>query len=150
MAKAPSDRFQSAEEMAQALEAANANATYRLASSQPINPGFQGAAPADSLTSPSLNRQSMYGQPSQVNPQGVASAYGPQPAFSSTPAYGSSARVPNPSDAGMAVSRIGPARPRQPISYITPGAVFLLAPRLHLPTTGLPPLSTRTAAISPT
>jgi serine/threonine-protein kinase len=34
MAKAPSDRFQSAEEMAQALEAANSNATYRLAPSE--------------------------------------------------------------------------------------------------------------------
>src|SRR5260370_24034924 len=125
MAKAPSDRFQSAEEMAQALEAANANATYRLASSQPINPGFQGAAPADSLTSPSLNRQSMYGQPSQVNPQGVASAYGPQPAFSSTPAYGSSARVTNPSGAGMAGSGIRPPVRPPPINYIITGAVLL-------------------------
>src|SRR5260370_18935210 len=128
MAKAPSARFKSAEEMAQALEAANATAPYRLASSQPINPGFQGAAPADSLTSPSLNRQSMYGQPSQVNPQGVASAYGPQPAFSSTPAYGSSARVTNPSGAGMAGSRIRPPVRRQPLSHIIAGVGLLQAP----------------------
>ncbi|HVB73428.1 MAG TPA: serine/threonine-protein kinase [Ktedonobacteraceae bacterium] len=40
MAKAPADRFQSAEEMAQALEAANSNATYQLAPPQPFSPGF--------------------------------------------------------------------------------------------------------------
>jgi serine/threonine protein kinase len=140
MAKAPSDRFQSAEEMAQALEATNVNATYRLASSQPINPGFQGAAPADSLTSPSLNRQSMYGQPSQVNPQGVASAYGQQPAFSNTPAYGSSARVTNPSGTGMAVSGIRRPVRRQPISYIVAGVVLLLALVLILARTGILPI----------
>ncbi|HLQ10211.1 MAG TPA: hypothetical protein VK134_01325, partial [Ktedonobacteraceae bacterium] len=140
MAKAPADRFQSAEEMAQALEAANANATYRLASSQPINPGFQEAAPADSLTSPSLNRQSMYGQPSQVNPQGVASAYGPQPAFSNTPAYGSSPRVTNPGSVGMAVSGIRRPVRRQPISYIVAGVVLLLALVLILARTGILPI----------
>src|SRR5690242_8116936 len=52
LAKAPAARFQSAEEMAQALEAANVNATYRLAPSQPLAPtSEQGDAP----TSPSLN-----------------------------------------------------------------------------------------------
>jgi serine/threonine protein kinase len=140
MAKAPADRFQSAEEMAQALEAANVNATYRLASSQPLNPGLQGAPPADSLTSPSLNRQSMYGQPSQVNAPGVASAYGPQPAFSNTPAYGSSARVTNPGGAGtLAPAMHRPAR-RQPISYIMVGVVLLLALALILAKTGILPI----------
>ena len=148
MAKAPADRFQSAEEMAQALEAANANATYRLASSQPINPGLQGTAPPDSLTSPSLNRQSMYGQPSQANPQGVASAYGPQPAFSNTPAYGSSARVTNPGGAGMAVSGIRRPVRRQPISYIMAGVVLLLALVLILARTGILPIFNGNGGIS--
>jgi len=148
MAKAPADWKRSAEEMAQALEAANANATYRLASSQPINPGLQGTAPADSLTSPSHNRQSMYGQPSQVNPQGVASAYGPQPAFSSTPAYGSSARVTNPGGAGMAVSAIRRPVRRQPISFIMAGVVLLLALVLVLARTGILPIFNGNGATS--
>jgi serine/threonine protein kinase len=140
MAKAPAARFQSAEEMAQALEAANVNATYRLASSQPIAPAFQGAPQqADSPTSPSLNRQSLYGQPSQVNAPGVASAYGPQPAFGNTPPYGSSARVTNPSGAGMAAPPLRRPARRQPISYIMTGVVLLLALVLVLARTGVLP-----------
>lgn len=141
MEKAPAARFQSAEEMAQALEAANVNATYRLASSQPISPTFQGAPPqADSPTSPSLNRQSLYGQPSQVNAPGVASAYGPQPAFGNTPAYGSSARVTNPSGAGMLAPPLRRPARRQPISYIITGVVLLLALVLILARTGILPI----------
>jgi serine/threonine protein kinase len=142
MAKAPAARFQSAEEMAQALEAANVNATYRLASSQPINPAFQGTPPAqaDSLTSPSLNHQSLYGQPSQVNAPGVASAYGPQPAFGNTPAYGSSARVTNPSGAGMVAPPLRHPARRQPISYIITIMVLLLALVLILAKTGILPI----------
>ncbi len=142
MEKAPAARFQSAEEMAQALEAANVNATYRLPSSQPINPAFQGALPpqADSPTSPSLNRQSLYGQPSQVNTPGVASAYGPQPAFGNTPAYGSSARVTHPSGAGIvAPPQRRPSR-RQPISSIITAVVLLLALVLILARTGILPI----------
>jgi hypothetical protein len=141
MEKAPAARFQSAEEMAQALEAANVNATYRLPSSQPISPIFQGGSPqADSLTSPSLNRQSLYGQPSQVNTPGVASAYGPQPAFGNTPAYGSSARVTHPSGAGIvAPPQRRPSR-RQPISSIITAVVLLLALVLILARTGILPI----------
>lgn len=142
MAKAPATRFQSAEEMAQALEAANVNATYRLAPSQPINSVFQGAPlqQADSPTSPSLNRQSLYGQPSQVNAPGVASAYGPQPAFGNTPAYGSPNRVTNPSGAGMMAPPLRRPARRQPISYIITSVVLLLAVVLILARTGILPI----------
>ncbi len=142
MAKAPAARFQSAEEMAQAIEAANVNATYRLSSSQPINPAFQGAPPAqsDSPTSPSLNRQSLYGQPSQVNAPGVASAYGPQPAFGNTPAHGSSARVTNPSGSGMVAPPLRRPARRQPTSYIMISVVLLLALVLILAKTGILPI----------
>ncbi len=142
MAKAPAARFQSAEEMAQALEAANVNATYRLASSQPISPAFQGAPPAqvDSPTSPSLNRQSLYNQPSQFNTPGVASVYGPQPSFGNTPAYGSSARVTNPSGAGMAAPPLRQPARRQPISYIMAAVVLILALVLILAKTGILPI----------
>ena len=142
MAKAPAARFQSAEEMAQALEAANVNATYRLASSQPVNPAFQGASPVqgDFPTSPSLNRQSLYGQPSQVNAPGVVSSYGPQPAFGNTPAYGSSPRVTNPSGAGMIAPPLRRPARRQSISYIVTSAVLLLALVLILAKTGVLPI----------
>ena len=140
MAKAPAARFQSAEEMAQALEAANTNATYRLPPSQPLNPTFQGVPPADSLTTPSFNRPSLYGQPSQVNAPIAASAYGPQPAFSDTPAYGSSARITHPSSAGMIAPPIRRPARRQPISYITAGVVLLLAIALILAKTGILPI----------
>src|SRR5947209_8383342 len=52
MAKAPADRFQSAEEMAQALGAANTNATYQLPPSMPLRPTIGGAT-QESITSPS-------------------------------------------------------------------------------------------------
>jgi hypothetical protein len=111
-----------------------------LPSSPPVNPGFQGTPQADSPTSPSLKRQSMYGQPSQVNVQGVASAYGPQPAFSNTPAYGSPARVTNPSGAGMAVPGLRRPARRRPISYIMVGVVLLVALVLVLARTGILPI----------
>ena len=140
MAKAPAARFQSAEEMAQALEAANVNATYRLAPSQPLAPTtFNGPTQGDAPTSPSINRQSLYGQPSQVNAPGVASSYGPQPTFTNTPPYGSPARVTNPSGAGtLAPPLRRPAR-SQPISYIITAVVLLLALVLVLARTGVLP-----------
>jgi len=142
MAKAPAARFQSAEEMAQALEAANVNATYRLAPSQPLAPtSYGGPQQGDAPTSPSLNRQSLYGQPSQVNAPGVASSYGPQPTFTNTPPYGSSTRVTNPSGAGMLTPPLRrPARRQQPISYIITATVLLLALVLILAKTGVLPI----------
>ena len=142
LAKAPAARFQSAEEMAQALEAANVNATYRLAPSQPLAPTSYGApAQGDAPTSPSLNRQSLYGQPSQVNTPAAASSYGPQPTFTNTPPYGSSARITNPSGAGMLAPPLRrPARRQQPISYIITAAVLLLALVLILAKVGVLPI----------
>ena len=137
LAKAPAARFQSAEEMAQALEAANVNATYRLGPSRPLAPtAYAGPAQGDAPTSPSLNRASLYGQPSQVNAPGVASSYGPQPTFTNTPPSGVSARVTNPSGAGV-LRR--PARRGQPISYIISAVVLLLVLVLVLARTGVLP-----------
>lgn len=142
LAKAPAARFQSAEEMAQALEASNVNATYPLPPSQPLAPTSYGGPPqGDAPTTPSLNRASLYGQPSQVNVPGVASAYGPQPTFTNTPAYGSSARVTNPSGAGMLTPPLRrPSRRQQPISSIITAAVLLLALVLVLAKTGVLPI----------
>lgn len=142
LAKAPAARFQSAEEMAQALEASNVNATYPLPPSQPLAPTSYGGPPqGDAPTTPSLNRASLYGQPSQVNAPGVASAYGPQPTFTNTPAYGSSARVTNPSGASMLTPPLRrSAHRQQPISYIITAAVLLLALVLVLAKTGILPI----------
>lgn len=144
LAKAPAARFQSAEEMAQALEASNVNATYPLPPSQPLAPPSYGGPPqGDAPTTPSLNRQSLYGQPSQVKAPGVASSYGPQPTFTNTPPYGSTARVTNPSSAGMIAPPLRrPAHRQQPISYIITAVVLLLALFLILAKTGLLPIFT--------
>ncbi|HLX58847.1 MAG TPA: serine/threonine-protein kinase [Ktedonobacteraceae bacterium] len=109
MAKAPADRFQSAEEMAQALEAANANATYKLPPSQPGDSDWQ--------------RTSLYGQPSQVNTPGAASAYG-------TPSRSTSA-------GGASISMARPHTRRKLTSYIMAGLVVLLAIGLILAKTGI-------------
>src|SRR5207302_7910187 len=100
MAKAPADRFQSAEEMAQALEAANSNATYKLPPSMPLNPTIGGAT-QESVTSPSQNRLSFYVPQSQVGTPGAAAVYGQQPAFGNTPGHGIARRITDPGGAGF-------------------------------------------------
>ncbi len=142
LAKEPAARFQSAEEMAQALEAANSKATYPLPPSQPLAPtSYGGPMQGDAPTSPSLNRASLYGQPSQVNAPGVASAYGPQPTFTNTPPYGSPTRVTNPSGEGMLTPPLRrQSRRQQPFSYIITAAVLLLALVLVLAKTGILPI----------
>ena len=67
MAKAPEQRFQSAEEMTQALEFANTNTTNSLSVAAPISPSTFGLSSNDPLTLPAENRAtgspvSHYGQ----------------------------------------------------------------------------------------
>lgn len=160
MAKSPTDRFQSAEEMAQALEAANSNATYRLTNSMP--PTVYNQQPGlDPLTLPSQQRPSFYGQPAPVDATapGMASAYGQfsqQPAFGTTPPYGTPGRETSPGISGSAISP-GAQRTRRipPLSYVGVGLVVLLALGLILAKTGALPFfsggagTTNTSAAPP-
>jgi serine/threonine protein kinase len=133
MAKAPADRFQSAEEMAQALEAANSNATYQLSSSTPPSP-LVGQDTRDPLALPSQQRPTVYTPQSGAPQIGVASSYGQQPLSANTPAYGTARSSTHPSG-------VRAARPRLlPLSYIGAGLVLLLAIVLILARTGILPL----------
>ncbi len=137
LAKAPEDRFQSAEAMAQALETANQYATNQLSSSLPGNL----AQPAQGVTSPPQNRPAGT-PPSYYGPQPPAhSSAGATPQQSSnygvTPPYGSSPPITNPSGAGLErptpLFRVG----RAPISYIGIVLVLLLAIMLILVKQGI-------------
>lgn len=148
MAKSPADRFQSAEEMAQALEAANSNATYRLTNSMPpVPPTFQTSynqqPGIDPLTLPSQQRPSLYGQPSQagVPAPGAASAYGQYgQATGVTPPYGAGGRVTSPgATSGVIPSTARSPRRMQPLSYVGIGLAILLALGLILAKTGYLP-----------
>jgi hypothetical protein len=139
MAKAPSDRFQSAEEMAQALEAANNNATYPLPPSMPATPGT-GQGPQDALKMSSQQRPSFYTQPSQAGAPGlgVASQYGQQ-VFGNTPAYGTSRSSTHPSGVS-AIKPAGRALQRRLLpGYVGAGLVVLLVIVLILAKTGILP-----------
>jgi serine/threonine protein kinase len=80
MAKAPGDRFQSAEAMAQALENANQYVTNQLSSSLQGNFTRHGQTSGDPLTMPSQNRPfSNYGQPSNLVASATASSVAKAP-----------------------------------------------------------------------
>ena len=128
MAKAPQDRFQSAEAMAQAMDTANQFITNQLSSSLPGNLATSG----QDLTMPSQNRPaatppSYYGP--QPNPANTgAAAHSQQPSnYGVTPPYGSSPRTTNPGGAGL----VRPALPRSiskvPISYAVIVLILLLS-----------------------
>src|SRR5213080_1257144 len=102
MAKAPEDRFQSAEAMAQALETANQFVTNQLSASLPDNLH----TPGQNLTLLSQNRPinatpSYYG--SQSPPAHTDVAVHPQQAsnYGVTPPYGTSSRITNPGSVGL-------------------------------------------------
>ncbi len=140
MAKAPEDRFQSAEAMAQALETANQVVTNQLSSSLPGNL----ATPGQELTMPSQNRPAA-SPPSYYGPQPApaytgAAANSQQPSnYGVTPPYGTSPRITNPGEAGL----IRPALPRSvgraPISYFVIALILLLAIGLILVKQGIIP-----------
>jgi serine/threonine protein kinase len=112
MVKTPAARFQSAEEMAQALEEANRNATYQL--QPPISQlPLVGQDTQGTVTMPSQQRPSSYGSQAALPNTGTASGFGAQ------------------------IAR--PARRLRPFSYIVAGLVILLAVVLILARTALIP-----------
>jgi serine/threonine protein kinase len=141
LAKAPEDRFQSAEAMAQALETANIHITNRLSSSLPGSLGQYSSSP---LTPPSQNRPSgappsYYGpQSPAVHPGATANPQQPS-AYGATPPYGSPARITNPSGAGLARPALPSRVHRAPVAYIGTALVLLLAIGLILVKQGIIP-----------
>lgn len=115
MAKIPAARFQSAEEMAQALEEANRNATYQLQPSISQQP-LVGQDTQEPVTAPSQPRPSFYGPQAATPNTGVATRYGTQ-------------------SGGMQIAR--PAPRLKPFSYVAAGLVIVLAVVLILARTGL-------------
>jgi serine/threonine-protein kinase len=139
LAKAPEDRFQSAEEMAQALEFANAHSTHRLSSSLPGTPISTNYPEGGAQTSPSMNRQaSLYTQQSSVSAPGAASGYGSQgqSAFSATPPFGVPAPQTHPGITSPSLAR--PTR-KFPLSYL---ALIVLAAVLIIGSLKIIPLFT--------
>ena len=144
LAKAPQDRFQSAEEMAQALEAANIHITNRLSSSLPGNPTAPGQYTGAPSLSPSPNRPtgtppSYYGQQPPPAHTGVAPTPQQPSAYGVTPPYGSSAPITHPGGAGLLRPALQPKIGRVPISYIVIAFVLLLGIGLTLVRLGVIP-----------
>src|SRR5947207_1635173 len=102
IAKAPEDRFQSAEAMAQALESANQFVTNQLSASLPGNLPTTG----QNTTQQSQNRP-ITPTPSYYNSQSPpasidAAVHQQQPShYGITPPYGSSSRITNPGSPGL-------------------------------------------------
>jgi serine/threonine protein kinase len=128
MAKAPEDRFQSAESMAQALETAHHYAMNQLPSSLPNNL----SARDQDLTHPSQNRLSST-PPSNYGPQSPpafpnATANPQQPShYGITPPYTSSSPITNLAGASLSKPAFQPTVGRVPIRYIGVALVILLA-----------------------
>ncbi len=140
MEKAPGDRFQSAEAMAQALESANQFVTNQLSASFPDNLPTSG----QHLTLPSQNRPitaipSYYG--AQSSPASTGAAVQPQQPsnYGATPPYGPSPRTTNPGSADL----IKPTLPRSvgkaPISYFIIAFIVFVALGLLLVKQGIIP-----------
>ncbi len=153
MAKAPADRFQSAEEMAQALEAANSNATYPLPPTMPPAQGVRQDA-QNPRTIPSQQRPSFYTQPPQSGAPaiGVASQYGQQQLHGNTPAYGTSGSSAHPSGVSAVTPPARRTPGRLPLGYIGGTLLVLLAIVLILAKTGVLPFfsgsSTNTTTVA--
>src|SRR5258708_6331130 len=144
LAKAPEDRFQSAEAMAQALETANIHITNRLSSSLPGSLSTPSQYSSSPLTPPSQNRPSgappsYYGpQSPAVHPGATADPQQPS-AYGATPPYGSPARITNPSGAGLAMPALPSTVHRAPIPYLEPPLLLLLPLGLILVKQGIIP-----------
>ncbi len=117
MAKAPEDRFQSAQAMAQVLETADRYTTDPLSSSPP----------------------SYYG-PQSPPPYTHAAANPPQPSnYGMTPPYGSSPHITNPTVASLSKPAFQARVGKVSISYIGLAFVILLAIALFLVKQGIIP-----------
>jgi hypothetical protein len=140
MAKAPEDRFQSAEAMAQALESANQFVTNQLSASLPGNLPI----PGQNMTLPSQNRPitvtpSYYG--AQSPPASTGAAVHPQQPsnYGVTPPYGSSPRITNPGSADLIKPTVPGFIGKSPISYIVIALVLLVSIGLLLVKQGVLP-----------
>ncbi len=137
MAKAPEDRFPSAESMAQALETANQYVTDQLSASLPDN--LQ--TPGQNLTLPSQNRP-MPATPSYYDAQSPPAYTGavPHPQqpsnYGVTPPYGSSPRITYPGSAGLIKPRYVS---KVPIRYIVIALILLVLIGLLLVKQGVIP-----------
>ncbi len=127
MAKAPEDRFQSAEAIAQALESANQFVTNQLSASLPgnfptsvYNPTLQTQNPPVNLTPSNYPPQSP-----GVNSGAVVQQ---QPLhYGITPPYGSSPRITNPGSAGIMKPTVKRSTGKTSIMYIAFALVLLLS-----------------------
>ena len=139
MAKAPAARFQSAEQMAQALEITNAHATSQLSSSLPQYPTIQRSTPTSPVSLAPGQAASQYGpQPGMgAANTGPISGYGTRPAFDMLQAPGQSVDTPQ-----TGISTRAPARAvrRGYVGGISAALIALLAIVLVLSRTGILPL----------
>ncbi len=149
MAKAPEDRFQSAEEMAQALESANQYITRQLSASLPGN--F--ATPAPNKTSQTRNPASTQ-NPSYYTVQPPLASINPavqQPPsqYGMTPPYGVASRDTNPGSVRSLSPTTKSAVGKASTMYIAFAVVLLLSVGLLLAKVGvLPGLSSNQNGIS--
>jgi serine/threonine protein kinase len=140
MAKAPEDRFQSAEAMAQALESANQFVTNQLSASLPgnfltsiQNTPLQSQNPATPQTPSYYNPQSQPVSNGAVVHQQQPSQYG------MTPPHGSSPRITNPGSVGFITPAAKRSKSKTSITYISFALVLLLAVGLLLAKQGVFP-----------
>ncbi len=140
MAKAPEDRFQSAEAMAQALESANQFITRQLSASLPGNL----VTPAPNTTSHAQNaaitpNPSYYSvQPPPVSPNPAVQQQQPS-RYGMTPLYGVSSRDTNPGSVRSLTHTTKRAAGKASILYIAFALVLLLSIGLFLSKAGVLP-----------
>ncbi len=128
IAKAPEDRFQSAEAMAQALESANQFVTNQLSASLPGNlPTSVQNSTLKSQNRPIAPTHSYYNtqSPPVYND---AAVHQQQPShYGMTPPYGSASRITNPGSAGLMKPTAQRSVGKVPIIYIVFALVLLLS-----------------------
>jgi len=140
MAKAPEDRFQSAESMAQALESANQFVTNQLSASLPGN--FLTSVQNTTLQSqnpPITPIPSYYNTQSPPVSNGVNVQHQDPSHYGMTPPYGSSPRITNPASAGFIKPATKRSKNKTSITYIAFALVLLLAVGLLLAKQGVIP-----------
>ncbi len=128
MAKAPEDRFQSAEAMAQALESANQFVTNQLSASLPGNlpTSVQNSTlkSQNPLITPLPSYYNTQSPPAHID----AAVHQQQPShYGMTPPYGSSSRITNPGSAGLMKPTAQRSVGKVPIIYIVFALVLLLS-----------------------
>jgi hypothetical protein len=140
MAKAPEDRFQSAEAMAQALESANQFVTNQLSASLPgAFPTTVQKTPLPSQIPPIASTPSYYTPQSPPVHNGAAIQQQQPSHYGMTPPYGSSSRITNPGSAGLMEPAVKRSARKTPFIYIAFALVLLLSIGLLLAKQGVIP-----------